>query len=337
MNLYPFVFKPNNKKLVWGTEEWAISAVPGSESIVANGPLEGKSLSKVIESAPEAILGREVYAKYGAMPLLTKIIEAKADLSIQVHPNDQMARRLHNKMGKSEMWYILEAEPGAHLYAGFEKEITPQEYARMIEDGSIIEVLAKHNVNKGDIFYLPAGRVHAICGGITLAEVQQSSDLTYRIYDYNRPGLDGKPRELHTQLAAEALDYKVYPEYKTSHREAPDTLDKALDTPHFSIRILEVGRPFHRNLVKYDSFIILLALEGEAELRIREAVSRSNINQVRLKAGEAALIPAEIADYDIVPGPASQRAKVLEAYINNKKSIIGIISNFLHIGHETTD
>ncbi len=330
MNLYPFVFKPNNKKLVWGTEEWAISAVPGSESIVANGPLEGKSLSKVIESAPEAILGREVYAKYGAMPLLAKIIEAKADLSIQVHPNDQMARRLHNKMGKSEMWYILEAEPGAHLYAGFEKEITPQEYARMIEDGSIIEVLAKHNVNKGDIFYLPAGRVHAICGGITLAEVQQSSDLTYRIFDYNRPGLDGKPRELHTQLAAQALDYKVYPEYKREHKLSPGELDKVLDTPHFSIRVLEVDQPFHRNLIKYDSFFIVISLEGSCTLRIRENVARGALREVQLQEGEAAFIPAAIADYDIIPD--APRAKVMEAFINNRRSIMGMISNFLHIG-----
>lgn len=354
MFLYPFIFEPNTKRLVWGSEEWSVSAVPGSESVVANGPMQGRMLSKVIESDPEAILGREVFAKYGGMPLLAKIIDAKQDLSIQVHPNDEMAARLHNKMGKSEMWYVMEAESGAYLYAGFEKEITPEQYERLIADGSIVQVLAKHSVKRGDVFYLPAGRVHAICGGIKLAEVQQSSDVTYRIFDYNRPGLDGKPRELHTQLAAQALDYKVYPEYKREHKLSPGELDKVLDTPHFSIRVLEVDQPFHRNLIKYDSFFIVISLEGACTLRIRESVARGELREVQLQEGEAAFIPAAIADYDIIPDAAgaagagggtgagaadvvgaaagAPRAKVMEAFINNRRSIMGMISNFLHIG-----
>ena len=286
MNLYPFVFKPNNKKLVWGTEEWAISAVPGSESIVANGPLEGKSLSKVIESAPEAILGREVYVKYGAMPLLAKIIEAKADLSIQVHPNDQMARRLHNKMGKSEMWYILEAEPGAHLYAGFEKEITPQEYARMIEDGSIIEVLAKHNVNKGDIFYLPAGRVHAICGGITLAEVQQSSDLTYRIYDFKRKDKDGNYRQLHTKEAMECIDYSIRSNNRIIYEKQENKSIEVVDCPYFKTSVCDVNGKAHFDYAAIDSFVIIIATKGNG------TITDSEGNNMPLTAGETILLPA---------------------------------------------
>lgn len=144
-----------------------------------------------------------------------KFIDAKRDLSIQVHPNDEMAQRKHGKMGKSEMWYVIKADEGAHLYAGFKQEITPYEYQKRVEDGTITDVLADHQVKAGDVFYLPAGRVHAICGGILLAEVQQSSDVTYRIFDYNRSGMDGKPRELHTELAAKALDYHVIDNYPT--------------------------------------------------------------------------------------------------------------------------
>lgn len=158
------------------------------------------------------------------------------------------------------MWYILDAKPNAYLYAGFKHEITPDEYKLRVADGTICEVLAKHDVRKGDVFYLPAGRVHAICGGIRLAEIQQSSDVTYRIYDYNRLGLDGTPRELHTELAAQAIDYEVYPEYKTEHENGINTANMLLNTPFFSVKTVETSRLFHRNLIKYDSFIIIMNL-----------------------------------------------------------------------------
>lgn len=222
MKLYPFLFQSNLHSVVWGGnqlrtykglepsdepigESWEVSAVPTSTSIICNGVWKGRDLVSVINEYSEEILGKAVNEKYqGKLPLLAKFIDAKEDLSIQVHPNDDMAMREHGKMGKSEMWYIIKAEEGAHLYAGFKQEITPYEYHKRIEDGTITEVLADHKVKTGDVFYLPAGRVHVICGGIMLAEVQQSSDVTYRIFDYNRPGLDGKPRELHTELAASA-------------------------------------------------------------------------------------------------------------------------------------
>ena len=323
--LYPMLFKQNRKTLVWGTEDWTVSGVPNSESEVENGTWARYNLTEVISRRPEEILGKQVARKYNnQLPLLTKIIEAHKDLSIQVHPNDEMAKREHNKLGKSEMWYILDAEPGSYLYAGFKQQITPEEYKERVANGTICEVLAKHEVHKGDVFYLPAGRVHAICGGIKLAEVQQSSDVTYRIFDYNRPGLDGKPRELHTELASQAIDYNVYPEYRTDHREDIGTANEILNTPYFSIKVIETAEPFHRNMIKYDSFIIMMVLNGDCKLRVR-----STGNEVTVSEGNSCLMPASIADYDIIP--INGMTKVLEAFINNKKTIGKIISDFFHV------
>ena len=322
-NFYPLRFKLNRKILVWGTEDWTVSAVPGSESEVANGPWEGMKLPELVSKYPVEILGQKVAEAYGnQLPLLTKIIDAQKDLSIQVHPNDEMAQREHGKSGKSEMWYILQADEGAHLYAGFKQAISPYEYQKRVEDGSITEVLADHQVQAGDVFYLPAGRVHAICGGIKLAEVQQSSDVTYRIFDYNRPGLDGHPRELHTEFAAKALDYTVYPEYKTTHGDDCDVAYQILNTPHFSIKVVEATAPFHRNMVKYDSFIIMMNLKGDCQVRLR-----GTQEAIDLPEGASCLIPAVVADYDIIPsGPST---KVLEAFINNRKTMSDVISEFL--------
>ena len=328
--LYPMLFKQNRKTLVWGTEDWTVSGVPNSESEVENGTWARYNLTEVISRRPEEILGKQVAKRYNnQLPLLTKIIEAHKDLSIQVHPNDEMAKREHNKLGKSEMWYILDAKPGSYLYAGFKQQITPEEYKERVANGTICEVLAKHEVHKGDVFYLPAGRVHAICGGIKLAEVQQSSDVTYRIFDYNRPGLDGKPRELHTELASQAIDYKVYPEYRTGNDSSPFKGDKRgsvneiLNTPFFSIKVIETTEPFHRNMIKYDSFIILMVLNGDCKLRVR-----STGYEVTVPEGNSCLMPAAIADYDIIP--TNGKTKVLEAFINNKKTIGKIISDFFH-------
>lgn len=341
--LYPMLFKQNVKTLVWGTEDWTISAIPNSESEVENGTWARYNLSEVIARRPAEILGKQVAAKYNnQLPLLAKIIDAHKDLSIQVHPNDEMARREHNKLGKSEMWYILDAEPGAYLYAGFKEKITPEEFHNLIESSSsssstsssqkdITSVLARHEVHKGDVFYLPAGRVHAICGGIRLAEIQQSSDVTYRIFDYNRPGLDGKPRQLHTELAAQAIDYTVYPNYKTESRESTSARTELLNTPFFAINVIETSFACHRNMIKYDSFVMLINLQGDCKI-----VTHSTHDEVTLPAGSSCLIPAAVADYDIIPTSFSndgmvQPTKILEAFINNKKSIGKIISDFFHM------
>lgn len=323
--LYPMLFKQNRKTLVWGTEDWTVSGVPNSESEVENGTWARYNLTEVISRRPEEILGRQTAIKYNnQLPLLAKIIDAHQDLSIQVHPNDEMAKREHNKFGKSEMWYILDAEPGAFLYAGFKEHITPEQYKERVANGTITDVLAKHEVHKGDVFYLPSGRVHAICGGIKLAEIQQSSDVTYRIFDYNRPGLDGKPRELHTELAAKAIDYTVYPEYRTSHEENVGEANELLNTPFFSIKIVETNEPFHRNMIKYDSFIIIMNIGEPFTIRVR-----ATGDEVLVPAESSCLIPAAIADYELIPAHGS--AKIMEAFINNKKSIGKTVKDFFHM------
>jgi mannose-6-phosphate isomerase len=322
----PLLFQPNTKHLVWGSEEWSVSAVPGSESEIATGPWSGRLLTDFIDSDPEHILGRAVAANYGnSLPLLVKIIDARKDLSIQVHPNDEMAQRVHGKMGKSEMWYVLDAEPGAYLYAGFKQKITPEEYRRRVADGTITEVLARHEVSAGHVFYLPAGRVHAICGGIRLAEVQQSSDVTYRIFDYNRPGLDGKPRELHTELAAEAIDYEVVDEYRTLYNGADNSANIVVDSPYFTTRVVEANAPLHRNLVKYDSFVITTCLEGSCTIRIRDTRE-----EVHLEKEQSCFIPAVITDYDVLPEECG--VKLLDSFIDNMdRSLSGKMTRFLHI------
>ena len=343
MQLYPLLFEANLHTVVWGGnqlspykglkpsdepigESWEVSAVPTSTSIVSNGIYAGKDLITVINEHPDAILGKKVNEKYnGQLPLLVKFIDAKRDLSIQVHPNDEMAMREHGKMGKSEMWYIIKADEGAHLYAGFKHEITPYEYQKRVEDGSITEVLADHKVKTGDVFYLPAGRVHAICGGIMLAEVQQSSDVTYRIFDYNRPGMDGKPRELHTELAAKALDFRVEANYRTDYPEVKNKAIQVIDTPFFDVRVMEINKPKHRDMLKYDSFVISMCLEGDCRIRVR------NTNDViELKTGYSTLIPAAIADYDVLP--LHDKSKILDTFIDNQNMIGNKITRFLHVG-----
>lgn len=339
MRFYPLLFEPNLHSVVWGGnklrlykgmeptdepigESWEVSAVLTSTSVISNGEYKGRDLVSVIDENPEAILGKAVNEKYnGKLPLLVKFIDAKRDLSIQVHPNDEMAMREHGKMGKSEMWYIIKADEGAHLYAGFQKEITPEEYQQRIADGTITDVLSDHKVKAGDVFYLPAGRVHAICGGIMLAEVQQSSDVTYRIFDYNRPGMDGKPRELHTELAAKALDYHVEENYRTEYNDNTNKAVQIIDSPYFDVRVMEISRPFHRDLRKYDSFVISMCIEGGCKINVR-----STGEEILLKEGNSTLIPAAITDYDVIPQNGSTR--LLDAFIDNQNE--GIITKFLH-------
>ena len=343
MKLYPFLFEPNLHSVVWGGsqlrpykgleptdepigESWEVSAVPSSTSIISNGEYKGKDLISLINEQPEAILGKKVNEKYsGKLPLLVKFIDAKRDLSIQVHPNDEMAMHEHGKMGKTEMWYVIKADKGAHLYAGFKEELTPQEYQQRIADGSITEVLADHQVKAGDVFYLPSGRIHAICGGVMLVEVQQSSDVTYRIYDYKRPGMDGKLRELHTELAAKALDYHVEDNYRTEYKDVTNKALHIIGTPFFDVRVMEVSKPFHRDLKKYDSFIITMCIEGDCLIHVR-----STGEKILLKQGNSTLIPAAIADFDIIPQQGTTR--ILDAFIDNmNRRLSHKLTRFLHL------
>lgn len=313
-------------------ESWEVSAVDSSPCTVANGPLAGQNLISVVEQWGEELLGRAVFKQYrGKMPLLVKFIDAQKDLSIQVHPNDELAAKRHDKFGKTEMWYVIDAEPNAALYAGFKRQITKDEYKQRIIDGTICEVLAKHSVRPGDVFYIPAGRVHAICGGILLAEVQQSSDVTYRIYDYNRPGLDGKPRELHTELAIDAIDFDVAPDYRTHYGNTIEHAARVIDTPFFDVRIMDVNEAFHRNLVKYDSFVISMCIKGSCIIKILDYDGPEK--EIKLNEGNSCLIPAAIADYMITP--LSKGTRILETHIDKKnRSLIRKALRFLKLSRK---
>lgn len=294
-------------------ESWEVSAVESSRSVISNGSLRGRDLVSVVDEYGDAVLGQAVSSKYGGkFPLLVKFIDSNSDLSIQVHPNDQLAQSRHGKFGKTEMWYVIDAKPGSYLYAGFKQGITKDEYLKRVADGSFCDVLARHEVQPGDVFYIPAGRVHAIGSGILLAEVQQSSDITYRIYDYNRLGLDGKPRELHTELAADAIDYSVKDDYLTHYRTSINHPERIIDSPYFKVKMLHVDRKFHRKMFKYDSFIIYTCINGSCEISLRESGFTVNLTE-----GHSCLIPASVADYDVIPG--DDMSKLLEIYIDNRR------------------
>ena len=347
-NFYPILLEPNLHTIVWGGtrlkqwkklsdlkdspnsihigESWEVSAIPSSPSIISNGAWAGYSLAEIIARYPSAILGNAVAKKYNnTLPLLVKFIDAQKDLSIQVHPNDEIALREHNKRGKTEMWYILDAAPGACIYVGFNTKLTLDEYKKRVAEGTITEVLARHEVHTGDVFYLPAGRIHAICSGVLLAEVQQASDITYRIFDYHRLDFNGQPRELHIDLAAKALNFEVLNDYRTSYCKQVNRPNKIIESPLFSVRTLELTSNYHRNMIKYDSFIIVMCLQGSTKISIR-----STHDEITIHEGYSCIIPATIADYDYIP--LEKRCKVLESYINNKKASWGAkIVRFFHI------
>ena len=260
---YPLLFEPNLHTVVWGGdrlcrwkglpeqdnigESWEVSAVESSPSVVANGCWAGKTLPEVVASAPEEILGKAVAKRNGGkMPLLVKFIDARKDLSIQVHPNDEMALREHNKLGKSEMWYVLDAEPGACIYAGFKKKLQADEYKRMVEDGTITEALARHEAHAGDVFYIPSGTIHALGPGIQCYEIQESSDVTYRFWDWGRTGKDGRPRELHTEKALAVSNTGPVPgQVSPAGRPVPGGLSTLLaDDPHFQLYAADLDGTF---------------------------------------------------------------------------------------------
>lgn len=323
---YPLFFNANLHQRVWGGhslpgikglpdsnipygESWEVSAVPDSASIVANGEYAGMNLIDVINQNPAGFLGSRVSElNDGKLPLLVKIIDAKDDLSIQVHPNDEIAKERHNCLGKTEMWYVIDAKPGAYIYNGFSSPISKYEYAKRLDDGTITEVLARHEVKAGDVFYIPAGQIHAICGGVVLAEVQQSSDITYRIFDYNRLGLDGKPRQLHTKEALGAIDFDVKDDYRTYYNIDDNRANHCIDSPYFKVRVVDIDKPLHRNLVKYDSFVITTCISGNCSI----VVDGFNYE---LTSGSSCFIPAAIADYHIEP---HGHCRLLDSFIDNK-------------------
>ena len=336
--LYPLIFEPLLVPMVWGGERilsykglaegpekvgesWEVSAVPGRESTVASGSLRGRSLPSLVEEFKGALVGKSVYERFGGeFPLLVKFIDASGDLSIQVHPDDEMARRVHGKpFGKTEMWYVMDSAPKAHLYSGFSREITPREYDSLVASGKIVDVLTDHPVKEGDVFFIPAGRVHAICAGTFLAEIQQSGDLTYRVFDYNRPGLDGKPRQLHTALAREALDYKVYPSYRTDYEPAVDKKVPLVECNCFTTDLYVLDAPLNIPLEDLDSFLVVMCMEGECVLEDSEPLfgpdglpTATKGHVVRLGRGTTVLVPA--TSRGITLKPASPLVKILTSH-----------------------
>ena len=323
--MYPFIFKPILKDYIWGgtairpfkglppseeivAESWELSHVKGNNSVVANGLLEGRTIDELINQFGAKLCGEKVMQRFGAtFPLLIKFLDARQDLSIQVHPDDKMAWERHRSFGKTEMWYVVKAAPGAALYSGFSQQIDADEYVRRVGDNSITEVLKRYEVKEGDVFFLPAGRVHAVCAGCFIAEIQQTSDITYRIYDYNRTDATGKSRELHTGLAKEAIDYTVYPDYRTAYIPEPNKVVPLVQCPYFTANLLDLDLPNERDFAGLDSFIIYICIGGKAILRDNDS------NEIAINRGQTVLFPAETRNITIAPNP---KLKLLEVYIS---------------------
>ena len=323
--MYPLLFDNNLHETVWGGtrlkdlkgmphdnqpigESWEVSCVSGSESVVSNGELTGRKLKDLVSEYGAELVGERVFEKYGTeFPLLVKFIDAAGDLSIQVHPDDELAKQRHGKSGKTEMWYVMQAEPEANLYSGFSEEISSDEYEHRVQDGSIVNVLARHQAKVGDVFFIPSGRVHSICSGIMLCEIQQSSDVTYRLYDYKRLGLDGKPRQLHTELAKDALDFHVHSQYRTTYQPVDEGSVRIADCEYFAVNVLSTSSTLHRNLCQEGSFVILSCLSGTA--LITDYLGHS----VSLSIGSSCLIPATVADFTVTSTNHSQ-VRLLEAW-----------------------
>lgn len=314
MNLYPLKFKPILKSLVWGGdkiapfkgvvsdsdkigESWELSGVSGNESVVANGELEGRTIAELVKEYKGDLIGEHVYGNTGdEFPLLIKFIDAKQDLSIQVHPDDEMAARCHNgSKGKTEMWYVVDAEENAHLRSGLDTEVTPEEYEAKVEDGTITDILHDYSVKPGDVFFLPAGRIHSIGAGCFIAEIQQTSDITYRIYDFGRLGLDGKPRELHTALAKQTIDYTVLPDYRTAHTDKKNAENVLVECKYFNTSLFDLDREYSKDMSDLDSFLVAICIGGCGK------VEDGFGNTVSIHQGETVLVPACSPSVTFIP------------------------------------
>ena len=313
MKFYPLTFTPILKDRIWGGtklksylnksivsettgESWEISTVPGDISVVASGVFEGKNINEIIDLHPTEILGKSVIARFGKQfPLLFKFIDAKEDLSIQLHPNDELAKQRHNSFGKTEMWYVMQADETARLVVGFKNDSNPKEYLEKLADKKLISLLEEYPVKKGDVFFLETGTIHAIGAGVVLAEIQQTSDVTYRIYDWDRVDVNGKGRELHTELALEAINY-----YKThskiEYSEEPNQSTKVVDCPYFKTNIIALQDRFIWKKSK-DAFTVFMCTNGQFELILNGEI-------MRYQMGDTILIPA-IIDHLTLKGKAT--------------------------------
>ena len=277
-------------------ESWELSGVKGNESVVAEGPETGTTLPGLIARHGAALLGKSNFERFGEeFPLLIKFIDARQDLSIQVHPDDKLAWERHKSKGKTEMWYVVAADKGAHLRSGFSKQVTPAEYEASVADNTITDILADYEIHPGDVFFLPAGRVHSIGAGAFIAEIQQTSDLTYRIYDFNRRDANGNTRELHTELAKDAIDYTVQPDYRTHYEAVQNSRVELVSCPYFTTSLFDLTRPETLGLASLDSFVVVICLEG------RGTLSADGGEAVSLHQGETVLIPASVRSLRFTP------------------------------------
>jgi len=321
MSLYPMKFKPIVKDKIWGGprlrdvlgkeasdkagESWEISCVEGDISVAENGYLKGNNLMELAEVYMGDLMGDTVFEKYGLeFPLLIKFIDASDVLSVQVHPNDELAKKRHNSYGKTEMWYIVESDQG-ELIAGFNRELDREAYQKHFKAGTLREILNHEKVSPGDIYFMPAGRVHAIGAGVLLAEIQQTSDVTYRIYDWDRTDDAGKPRELHTDLALDAIDFSPVKDYKTSYQPMENSTVPAVDSPYFTTGVIKLDQPVDKDYNLIDSFVIYMCTEGAAGIAYPGGVEE-------IRKGETVLIPAEIKNLAILPTEATT---LLEVYM----------------------
>ncbi|MFO7721885.1 MAG: type I phosphomannose isomerase catalytic subunit [Bacteroidales bacterium] len=324
LQLYPLKFKTRLFEKPWGGtrirdgfhysgftegpcgEAWLLSAVPGNESVVDNGPLKGNTLSEVYDIFMEELTGDKVFAEHpDQFPILVKILDANEWLSVQVHPDDELARIRHGTFGKTEMWYIMDAEPGARLISGFDHDLERNTLVFITENGRLPDVVHYEPVETGDVFYTPAGRVHAIGPGILLAEIQQTSDITYRLYDWNRKDPQGKPRETHLSLALDAIDYEAPAQIKIPFTRNKNKSNPILAEKHFTTNLIVFDQPMKNDYSLLDSFVILLCTNGSGTMI-------SGRHLVPFSKGEVILLPATTTIIELLP---VESCEILEVFI----------------------
>lgn len=313
--LYPLKFKPVFREKLWGGqkmktslginfsphpgigEAWMLSGVPGSQTIVNNGFLKGNELNELLEVYMDELVGEKTFARHKEQfPILIKFIDANDWLSVQVHPDDELAKKRGLDGGKTEMWYVMECEPGAELISGFNRKISRDFYSKSVKEKKLRNILNFEHVSKGDVFFMPAGRVHALGPGILLAEIQQTSDTTYRIYDWDRVDEQGNPREMHTELALDAIDFSIPQSYRTVYTMATNRSVNLVDCPYFQTNILELDLPLIKDYSEIDSYVIFICTEGSAEIAF--ATGKESISK-----GEVVLIPAVLDKIILAPHP----------------------------------
>lgn len=303
MNFYPLKFYPILKERLWGGsklgsvlgkdlnsdivgESWELSGVAGDVSVVSNGGLKGNTLIDLINKSPEEILGKSVLERFGKdFPILIKFIDAQKDLSVQLHPNDELARKRHNSFGKTEMWYVMDADEDAQLIVGFKEGISKETYIESLKKDSLLDKLNYENVQKGDAYFISAGTIHAIGAGVLIAEIQQTSDLTYRVYDYKRKDTQGNFRELHSELSIDAINYERQEDFRINYGKEPNVSNEMVNCPYFKTSILNLNKSIEFDVSLRDSFTIFMCLEGNVSIE-------NDYGTVTIKKGETTLVPA---------------------------------------------